>query len=125
MRFKERSEKRDLFIDSFIAYIERKIKNVLPSSPLDKAMDYVEKHLPGLKNVLLDGSLEVDNNTAKGTFSSETIYRIDESSKANKLVVERYLVYLFDNLLMRDIHSDDLMPRFNKITENMKIKDKK
>ena len=27
-------------------------------SPLGKALDYAKKHLPGLKNVLLDGSLE-------------------------------------------------------------------
>ncbi len=27
-------------------------------SPLGKALDYAKKHLPGLKSVLLDGSLE-------------------------------------------------------------------
>lgn len=60
--------------------------------------------------MLLDGSLEVDNNaaeraikpfvigrknfllanTAKGATSSANIYSIVETAKANKLVVERY-----------------------------------
>lgn len=68
--------------------------------------------------MLLDGCLEVDNNvaeralkpfvigrknflfanTSKGARSSANIYSIVKTAKANKLVVERYLVYLFDNL---------------------------
>jgi hypothetical protein len=99
--------------------------------------------------VLLDGCLEVDNNsaeraikpfvigrknflfanTAKGAKSSTHIYSIVETAKANKLVVERYLVYLFDNLSKIDIKEDEnlesLMPWSDKIPENMKIKDKK
>ncbi|WP_460287017.1 transposase domain-containing protein [Clostridium faecium] len=52
-----------------------------------------------------------------------------ETAKANKLVVEKYLVYLFDNLSkidIKDIESlESLMPWYDKISENMKIKDKK
>ena len=101
----------------------------------------------GLKNVLLDGSLEVDNNaaeraikpfvigrknflfanTAKGATASSNIYSIVETAKANNLVVERYLVYLFDNLSKIDIYDseslENLMPWNDKIPENMKIKD--
>lgn len=149
IRFKVRNEKLTQIIDNFIDYVEREIKDALPRSPLGKALDYSKKHLPGLRNVLLDGSLEVDNNaaeraikpfvigrknflfanTAKGATSSANIYSIVETAKANKLVIERYLVYLFDNLSKIDISDsealENLMPWSNKIPENMKIKDKK
>ena len=149
IRFKVRNEKLAPVIDDFIEYVEREIKDALPRSPLGKALDYSKKHLPGLKNVLLEGSLEVDNNaaeraiksfvigrknflfanTAKGATASSNIYSIVETAKANNLVVERYLVYLFDNLSKIDISDsealENLMPWSNKIPENMKIKDKK
>lgn len=149
IRFKIRVEKLAPIIDSFIEYVEREIKDALPRSPLGKALEYAKKHLPGFKNVLLDGSLEVDNNaaeraikpfvigrknflfanTSKGANSSANIYSIVETAKANNLVVERYLVYLFDNLSRIDIkdseHLEDLMPWSDKIPENMKIKIKK
>jgi transposase len=149
IRFKIRAEKLAPIIENFIDYVEIEIKDALPRSPLGKALDYAKKHLPGLKNVLLDGSLEVDNNaaeraikpfvigrknflfanTAKGATASSNIYSIVETAKANKLVVERYLVYLFDNLSKIDIESseslENLMPWSNTIPENMKIKDMK
>lgn len=149
IRFKIRAEKLAPIIDNFINYVEREILNALPRSPLGKALDYAKKHLPGLKNVLLDGALEVDNNaseraikpfvigrknflfanTAKGAASSANIYSIVETAKANKLVVERYLVYLFNNLLKINIKDNEflenLMPWSNKIPEDMKIKDNK
>lgn len=148
-RFKIRSKKLTPIIDKFIEYVQIELQNALPRSPLGKALDYAKKHLPGLKNVLLDGSLEVDNNaaeraikpfvigrknflfanTAKGATSSANIYSIVETAKANKLVVERYLIYLFDNLSKIDISNsenlENLMPWSNKIPENMKIKDRK
>lgn len=149
IRFKIRAEKLAPIIDNFIDYVEKEIKDALPRSPLGKALDYAKKHLPGLKNVLLDGSLEVDNNaaeraikpfvigrknflfanTAKGATSSANIYSIVETAKANNLVVERYLVYLFNNLLKTDAKDNEalenLMPWSDKIPEDMKIKDKK
>ncbi|WP_423219597.1 transposase domain-containing protein [Fervidicella metallireducens] len=52
-----------------------------------------------------------------------------ETAKANNLVVEKYLVYLFDNLSkidMKDVNIlDNLMPWSNKIPEDIKIKEKK
>ena len=54
-------------------------------------------------------------NTSKGATSSANIYTIIETAKANNLVVERYLTYLFENL----------MPWSNNIPENMNIKEKK
>ncbi|WP_420808488.1 transposase domain-containing protein [Clostridium manihotivorum] len=51
-----------------------------------------------------------------------------ETAKANKLVIERYLVYLFDNLSKIDVSDREsleaLMPWSEKIPENMKIKDR-
>ncbi|MBE6050390.1 MAG: transposase domain-containing protein, partial [Clostridium sp.] len=42
------------------------------------------------------------------------LYSIIETAKANKLVIERYLVYLFDNLINIDITDseslENLMP---------------
>lgn len=68
-------------------------------------------------------------NTAKGATLSSTIYSIIERANANKLVVERYLIYLFDNLSKIDLSDseslENLMPWSSKIPENMKIKDKK
>ena len=146
VRFKVRSKQLTPIIDKFIEYVEIEIPNALPRSPLGKALEYAKKHLPGLKNVLLDGSLEIDNNaaeraikpfvigrknflfanTAKGATSSANIYSIVETAKANKLVVERYLVYLFDNLSKIDISDsvslENLMPWSNKIPENMHIR---
>jgi transposase len=68
-------------------------------------------------------------NTAKGARSSANIYSITETAKANNLVVEKYLVYLFDGLLKIDskdsVSLENLMPWSNSILHNMKIKDKK
>ena len=149
IRFKVRNEKLTPIIDNFIDYVERELKDALPRNPLGKILDYAKKHLPGLRNVLLDGCLEVDNNvaeraikpfvigrknflfvnTAKGETFSANIYSIVETAKANKLVVERYLTYLFENLSKIDIYEsealENLMPWSDKIPENMKIKDKK
>ncbi|GKU24336.1 hypothetical protein CFOLD11_11620 [Clostridium folliculivorans] len=149
IKFKLRSENLDKILDNFIEYVEREIKDALPRSPLGKALDYAKKHLQGLKNVLLDGSLEVDNNaaeraikpfvigrknflfanTAKGATYSANIYSIVETAKANKLVVERYLVYLFDNLSKINVSDSEsleaLMPWSEKVAENIKIKDRK
>lgn len=68
-------------------------------------------------------------NTAKGAISSDNIYSIVETAKANKLVIEKYLVYLFDNLSKIDRADgeslDNLMAWSNKISEKMRIKELK
>ena len=144
IRFKERQTKLAPILDNFISYIDEDIKNALPRSPLGKALDYAQKYVPSLKNVLLDGSLEVDNNaaeqeikpfvidrknflfckTAKGATASSYLYSIIETAKANNLVVEKYLVYLFENLIQtNDNHSlENLMPWSDSIPDNIKIK---
>lgn len=117
-RYKIRLEKLAPILNEFQEYVEREIKDALPKSPLGKALDYTRKLLPDMKTLLEDGSLEIDNNgaeraikpfvigrknwlfsnTAKGAKSSALIYSIIETAKANGLIVEKYLVYLFDML---------------------------
>ena len=149
IRYKERNEKLTIILENFSEYINKEIPEALPRSPLGKALEYAKKHVPSLKNVLLDGSLEVDNNaaereikpfvigrknflfanTAKGATSSANLYSIIETAKANKLVIERYLVYLFNSLIKIDTTDSEslrnLMPWSNQIPDELKIKDKK
>ncbi|MBE6051188.1 MAG: IS66 family transposase, partial [Clostridium sp.] len=146
IRYKERNNKLAPILDDFIEYIDKEIILALPRSPLGKALDYAKKHVPSLKTVLLDGKLEIDNNaaerkikpfvlgrknflfanTAKGATASSYLYSIVETAKANKLVIERYLVYLFDNLINIDITDseslENLMPWSDQIPDNLKIK---
>ena len=146
IRYKERSNKLASILDDFIEYIDKEILLALPRSPLGKALDYAKKHVPSLKTVLLDGRLEIDNNaaereikpfvlgrknflfanTAKGATASSYLYSIIETAKANKLIIERYLVCLFDKLINIDITDseslENLMPWSNQIPDNLKIK---
>ena len=102
-----------------------------------------------MKNILEDGSLEIDNNaaeraikpfvigrknwlfanTAKGARASATIYSIIETAKANNLKIERYLSYLFDNLSNNEVREKDslleLMPWSDKIPEELRLKSSK
>ena len=149
IRYKERNNKLAPILNNFIDYINKEILFALPRSPLGKALDYAKKHVPSLKSVLLDGRLEIDNNaaereikpfvlgrknflfanTAKGATASSYLYSIVETAKANKLVIEKYLVYLFDNLINIDTTDseslENLMPWADKIPDDLKIKDKK
>lgn len=149
IRFEVRKDKLSSIIDEFIDYIDLEIQNALPKSPLGKALDYAKKHVPSLKNVLLDGSLEIDNNaaerkikpfvigrknflfanTSKGATCSAQIYSIIETAKSNKLIIEKYLVYLFENLVGLDSTDseslENLMPWSSTLPATLKIKEKK
>lgn len=63
-RYEIRLQKTGPLLDEFQQYIERELVNALPKSALGKALDYARKVLPGMKTLLLDGSLEIDNNGA-------------------------------------------------------------
>ncbi len=136
-------------LDEFQEYVEREIKDALPKSPLGKALDYTNKVLPGMKTLLLDGSLEIDNNgaeraikpfvigrknwlfsnTSKGAKSSATIYSIIETAKANGLIVEKYLVYLFDKISEINIDNKeillDIMPWSKKLPPELRASTRK
>ena len=68
-------------------------------------------------------------NTAKGARASATIYSMIETAKANNLKIERYLIYLFDNLSNMEIREKDLllelMPWSDTIPEELKLKSSK
>ena len=143
------SQKTAPLLDEFQEYVEREIKDALPKSPLGKALDYTNKVLPGMKTLLLDGSLEIDNNgaeraikpfvigrknwlfsnTSKGAKSSATIYSIIETAKANGLIVEKYLVYLFDKISEINIDNKeillDIMPWSKKLPPELRASPRK
>lgn len=149
IRFNERRNILAPILDDFLLYIDREIKNALPKSPLGKALDYAKKHVPSLKNVLLDGALEIDNNaaerkikpfvigrknflfanTSKGATCSAQIYSIIETAKSNNLISEKYLVYLFENLALINLTDGEslekLMPWSSILPATLKIKEKK
>lgn len=148
-RYEARLKKLSPILDQFQEYIEIEIKDALPKSALGKALAYTINLMPGMKTVLEDGSLEIDNNgseraikpfvigrknwlfsnTSKGAKSSAIIYSIIETAKANGLVVERYLVYLLESLA-RNVNNSrddiiDVMPWAENLTENTKIQTRK
>ena len=69
------------------------------------------------------------SNTPKGAKSSAIIYSIIETAKANSLVVEKYLIYLFDILSKtenRDMHLlKDYMPWSSKLPDTLYSTSKK
>ena len=148
-RYEIRLKELKPLLEDFEEYINTEIKNALPRSPLGKALEYARKTVPTMKNILEDGSLEIDNNaaersikpfvigrknwlfanTAKGARASATIYSIIETAKANNLKIERYLIYLFDHLSNMEIIEKDLllelMPWSDTIPEELKLKSSK
>ena len=148
-RYKIRLEKSAPLLDEFQEYVEREIKDALPKSPLGKALDYTRKLMPDMKTLLENGSLEIDNNgseraikpfvigrknwlfsnTAKGANSSALLYSIIETAKANGLVVEKYLVYLFDILANAEVKEKevlkDYMPWSKDLPDALSVKTRK
>ncbi|WDC84185.1 IS66 family transposase [Caloramator sp. mosi_1] len=94
IRYKIRAEKLAPLLDEFIDYVEREIPNAIPRSPLGKALDYAKKHLPGLKNVLLDGSLEIDNNAAERAIKPFVIGRKNFCLQIHQKVQHLVLLYI-------------------------------
>lgn len=148
-RYEIRLKKLAPILENFEKYINIEIKDALPRSPLGKALEYAQKTVPIMKNILEDGSLEIDNNaaeraikpfvigrknwlfanTAKGARASATIYSIIETAKANKLKIEMYLCYLFDNISNIEFRDKDsllkLMPWSDIIPKELKLKSSK
>lgn len=148
VRYETRLKKSAPIFKNFEDYVEKEIKDALPKSPLGQALEYTKKLLPNMKRILEDGSLEIDNNgseraiktfvigrknwlfsnSSKGARSSALIYSIIETAKANGLVVEKYLVYLFDKLANTDEKTKEyllpLMPWSIDIPDELKIENK-
>lgn len=91
---------------------------VVPSSPLGKALAYLDHHWQGLVRYCEDGRLEIDNNrcenalrpfvtgrknwlfsdSVKGAQASANLYSLIETAKANKLEPYAYLRRVFTAL---------------------------
>ncbi|MGL6107349.1 IS66 family transposase [Romboutsia sp.] len=144
IRYKERLKRTAPLLDEFEQYTKVEIENALPKSPLGQALDYTKKLLPRMKAILEDGSLEVDNNaaeraikpfvigrknwlfsnTGRGARSSATIYSIIETAKSHGLSVEKYLVYLMDELSNGTASIENAMPWSKLLPEYLKIQSK-
>ncbi|MFR5274088.1 IS66 family transposase [Intestinibacter bartlettii] len=145
IRYKIREKELKPLLDKFNNYIKQEKENALPESPLGKAIAYSEKVLPNMNLVLEDGHLEIDNNAAeraikpfvigrknwlfsntpRGAKASATLYSIIETAKANNLIAERYLVYLFDKLTgiddLKQLDLEEMMPWATNIPSDIKI----
>jgi len=102
--------------EAFYKWVKR--IEAVPSLPLGKAITYTLSQWPYLKNVFLDGRLELSNNraensirpitlgrknwlfacTVKGAKSSAVIYSIIQTAIDNDLNPFSYLKYLFEQL---------------------------
>ena len=145
-RYKIRLEKLKPLLDEFNSFVNEEIENALSKTPFGKALEYTKNLLPNMYFILEDGHLEIDNNAAeraikpfvigrknwlfsknpKGAHASATIYSIIETAKANNLIAERYLVYLFDKMTGIDDFTkfdfEPLMPWSSEIPNNIKKK---
>ena len=133
-RYEIRQEKLKPLLEEFSNFVKDELENSLQSNATGKALKYANNCLPNMDKILEDGSLEIDNNaaeraikpfvigrknwlfsnTSRGAKASATLYSIIETAKANNLVAERYLKYLFDKLTGIDdistIEIENLMP---------------
>jgi hypothetical protein len=66
------------------------------------------------------------SNAPKGAKASATLFSIIETAKANGLIIEKYLVYLMDQLAIIETADEDnllsLMPWSNELPIEVKIK---
>lgn len=143
-RFKIRLKELKPILDEFSSFVNKEIENA--TLKYQKALEYAQELLPNMYFILEDGRLEVDNNGAeraikpfvigrknwlfsknpKGAHASAILYSIIETAKANNLIAERYLKYLFDKMTGIDDFSkfkfDPLMPWSSEIPDYIKKK---
>lgn len=113
-------------IDGLFEYLNSIRNDILPKSPLAKAVNYVITNEQYLRNYLLDGICSLSNNLAersirpftlgrknwlvagspKGADSSAIIYSIIETCKANRINPRKYLEMIFNELPNRESRFD-------------------
>ncbi len=113
-----RQEQAGPILDRIKEWLDQKVVQVLPKSPLGEAIAYTLGLWPKLLTYLEDGHIEIDNNKAenairpfvigrknflfsgspRGAQASATMYTLVESAKANSLEPWAYLNYLFEKL---------------------------
>jgi transposase len=99
-------------------WLIRTRRNVLPKSPLGKAIDYALGQWPKLERCLMDGSLEIDNNLIENGIRPTKLgaknwlfmgseaagqtnaiwFTLIESCRRRKLDPWKYLVWIFEEL---------------------------
>ena len=105
-------------LDKIKVWLDEKVLQVLPKSPLGEAITYTTGLWPKLTTYLEDGHIEIDNNkienairpfvigrknflfsgSPRGADASATMYTLVESAKMNGLEPWAYLNYLFEKL---------------------------
>jgi len=113
-----RSARATPILDKIKTWLDEKVTQVLPKSPLGTAITYTLNLWPKLVTCLEDGHIEIDNNRAenairpfvigrkgwlfsgspRGAQASATLYTLVESAKANQLEPWAYLNFLFEQL---------------------------
>jgi transposase len=139
-RLEYRLEKSKPILDRFSAWLDEQAAISLPKSKLGEAIQYTINQWDYLKNYLLDGRLEIDNNrtersirpfvtgrkgwlfsnTPKGATSSAIIYSIVETAKENKLKPYDYMKYLLEQIPNMD-DLDQLLPWSDTLPNYIKL----
>lgn len=117
-RYEERLWRLKPVMDDFFAWAKEELPKVIPKCSYGIAIKYTVKQEEKLRNVLLDGRLELSNNRAErtvktfvigrknwlftntpsGAKSSAIVYSIIETAKQNELNPFEYIKYLFEQL---------------------------
>ena len=109
-------------------------------TPLDAAVKYFQNIKEESKTFLLDGHIPISNNiceraikpfaimrrnvlfakSEKGAYMSSGIFTIVQTTKANGLIVDKYLEYILENI--NKVPIDDLLPWSEKLPKELSIK---
>jgi transposase len=132
--------------DSYFTWV--KSLNVLPKSPIGRAVGYSLSQRPYLENLYLDGRLELSNNrversvkpfvigrknwlfsnTPDGAYASSVMYSIIETAIENGLHPARYMEFLLESLLVSSTSNlETLLPWSDELPDycHIRITDKK
>jgi len=113
-----RQAQAEPILEKIKEWLDQKVVQVLPKSPLGEAISYTLGLWSKLTTYLKDGHIEIDNNKAenairpfvigrkawlfsgspRGADASATMYTLVETAKANNLEPWAYLNYLFEKL---------------------------
>ena len=145
-RYEERLRRLKPIMDDFFAWAKAESPKVLPKCSYGIAINYTLKQEEKLRNVLLDGRLELTNNRAErtvkpfiigrknwlftntpaGAKASATVYSIIETAKQNELNPFEYIKYLFKQLPKINLcdleELDQLLPWSKTLPEICKAK---
>ncbi len=117
-RYELRLEKAKPILDDLFKWIEKSLKTAVPHSKLGKGLNYMHQREDELRNYLLDGRLEIDNNGAenkirpfaigrknwlfsgnpRGADASSFFYTLISTAMDNGLNPFDYLNHLFNNI---------------------------